>query len=66
MAAKTTSGSGFDPKFGLLAPSFPLESGFVAVYRQALNDSTLKSGEMPDIGSAAVRDAISTMLYLQN
>jgi len=43
MAAKTTSGPGFDPKFGLLAPSFPLESGFVAVYRQVLSDFTLRA-----------------------
>ena len=43
MAAKTTSGSGFDPKFGLLAPSFLFESGIVAVYRQILSDFTLRA-----------------------
>ena len=41
MAAKTTSGSGFDPKFRLLAHSFLLKSGFLAVYRQVLSDFTL-------------------------
>ena len=40
---KTTSGSGFYHKFGLLAPSFLLESGFVAVYRQVLSDFTLRA-----------------------
>jgi len=43
MAAKATSGSGFDPKFGLLAPSFLLESGFVAVYCHFLSDFTLRA-----------------------
>ena len=65
MEAKTTSGSGFDTKFRLLAPIFLLKSGFVAVYRQVLTDYS-KSGKMPDIGSATVRDAILTILYLQN
>jgi len=41
--AKTTSGSGFDPKFGCLAPSFLLESGFVTVYCQILSDFTLRA-----------------------
>jgi len=36
MAAKTTSGSGYDLKFRILAPSFLLESGFVATCQQAL------------------------------
>jgi len=43
MAAKTTSGSGFDPKFGLLVPSFLLESAFVAVYRQVLSNFDLRA-----------------------
>ena len=43
MAAKITSGSAFDPKFRLLAPSFLLESGFLAVYRQVLRDFTLRA-----------------------
>jgi len=43
MTAKTTSGSGFDPKIRLVAPSFLLESGFVAVYRQVLSDFTLRA-----------------------
>ena len=66
MAARTISGSGFDPKFGLLAPSFPLSTGFVAVYRQVLSDFTLGAVITPDIGSVTVRDAILTILYLQN
>jgi len=37
MAAKTTSGSGFDLKFRLNAPSFLLESEFVAAYLHALS-----------------------------
>ena len=41
MAAKTTSGSGFDPKFLLSAPDFLLESGFVAACCQVLTDFTL-------------------------
>ena len=36
MAAKTTSGSGFDLKNRLNAPGFLFESGFVAVYLHAL------------------------------
>jgi len=43
MAAKPTSGSGFDLKFRLLAPGFLSESGFVAAYRQALSDFTLRA-----------------------
>jgi len=42
MAAKTTSGSGFDPKFRLSAHDFLLESQLVAVYQQALRDFTLE------------------------
>jgi len=51
MAAKTTSGSCFDPKFRLCAPGFLLESGFVAVYRQVLTkvrtDSSTEFGSNP-------------------
>ena len=43
MAAKTTSGSGSDLKFRLSAHGFLLESGFVAVYRQALSELTLRA-----------------------
>jgi len=43
VAVKTTSDSGFDLKFRLLAPSFLLENGFVAVYRQVLSDFTLRA-----------------------
>jgi len=42
MAAKTTSGSGFDLKFRHSAHGFPLESGLVAVYLHALSDFTLE------------------------
>ena len=36
MAAKTTSGSGFDRIFRLFGPSFLLESEFIPVYTHAL------------------------------
>jgi len=34
--AKTTSGFGFDHMFRLCTPTLPLESGFVAIYLEAL------------------------------
>jgi len=34
MAAKTTSGSGFDRKFGLVTPGFLKENAFLDVYLQ--------------------------------
>jgi len=64
MAAKTTSGSGFEPKFGLHAPSFLLESGFVAVYRQVIADFTLRALRHAHVGSDAVRNAILALSYL--
>ena len=66
MAAKTTSGSGFDPKFRLGAPSFLLESEFVAVYRQVLTDFTLRALRHAQVGSATVQNAILALSYLQN
>jgi len=34
MAAKTTSGSGFDRKFGLVAPGFVTTNAFIDAYLQ--------------------------------
>jgi len=42
MAAKTTSSSGSDLKNRLNAPSFLLETGFVAVYLHALGHFSLQ------------------------
>jgi len=42
MVTKTTSGSGFDMKFRLLAPGFLLESGFVVVYTHVLSHFILE------------------------
>ena len=66
MAAKTTSSSGFDPNFRLLAPSFLLESGFVAVYRQVLRDFTLRALRHAHDRNATVQNAILALSYLQN
>ena len=66
MAPKTTSGSGFDPKFRPSAPDFLLESGFVAACRRVLTEFTLRALKFAHVSSATVPNAILALLYLEN